>query len=63
MELDPAGFVPLRRIMVGPVDHATALVPDVLASQRHRVSRLYGDARCEIAIVCYQNRETVYYAD
>ena len=53
----------MRRIVVGPMDHATALVPDVLASQRHRISRLYGDARCEIPIMGDQNRETVSYAD
>jgi hypothetical protein len=63
MILDPARLVPMRRIVVGPMDHATALVPDVLPSQRHRISRLYGNARCEIPIMRDQNRETVSYAD
>ena len=63
MVVDPARLVPLLGVVVGPVDHATALVPAVLASQRHRISRLYGDTRCKIAIVRDQNRETVHYAD
>jgi hypothetical protein len=63
MVLHPTGLVPLRRIMVRPVDHATAIVPDVLTAEHHRITRLDGDPRGEIDVVRHENRETVRDAD
>ena len=40
------------RVMVGPVDEAALIVPDIFAKEADGVTLLYpGDARCQIDIV------------
>jgi hypothetical protein len=53
----------MRGVVVRPVNHATALVPDVLASHHHGIPWLDGDAPGEIEIVRYENREAIRHAD
>ena len=59
MVLDPAGLMPTLGVMVGPVDNAATLVPDVLALEDYGIPWVDRDARGEITVVGHENRETV----
>jgi len=63
MVLDPTGLMPTLGVMVGPVDNAATLVPDVLALEDYGIPWVDRDARGEITVVGHENRETVRDAD
>ena len=49
----------MRRIVVGPVDEAAAVVPDILTPYRHRIPLPDRDTRSEILVMGDENREIV----
>jgi hypothetical protein len=54
---DPPGLVPALRVVMGPVDHAAAVVPLVFAVERHLVADTQRvDARRQVDVVRDQHR-------